>query len=143
MLEKFLRSPFVMMMILIMVGLVFVGSEEGWPVSMLFIPYFLFFVIYYLLIVIHNKQHPNRKIKLITFSPYELREEDEGLQYMTFKAMRNVYIFYSLAIPFGLSFIFLFQDVIPYLSMWLLVGFGVIQYLIYWLGIRKAFKEED
>lgn len=143
MLEKVLRSPFMMMVMLIMFGVVYVGAGEGWPLRVFYIPFFSFFLLYFLLIVFHNKRHPEKKIKVFTLIPYELREDDEGLQYITFKAMRKVYIFYYFAIPFGIAMAFIFQHIIPYFTIWLLVTFGIVQYFIYWLEIRKAFTEED
>src|SRR5699024_2664446 len=121
----------------------FVGSEEGWALSVFLIPFLLLSIIYFLLIAYHNKLHPKRKMSLFSFIPYELREDDEGLQYLTFKAMRKVYIFYYIAIPVGILLISIFENLIPHFSMWLLVAFGVIQYFIYWLGIRHVIKEED
>lgn len=142
MLEKFLRSPFMMMLILIMLGIIAVGHNEGWHVGLYFVPFYAFFVGYFLLLFWHNHKNPQHKIKIFTVIPYELHEEDEGLQYFTFKAMRKVYIFYYFAIPFGILLLYLFQQLIPYFGIWLLVAFGVIQYFIYWFEIKKAFSEE-
>lgn|SRR5690625_2071768 len=143
MLEKILRSPFMMMSILIMLGVVFVGVSEGWPIQTYYLPFIGLLVIYYSLLFYHNKQHPERKIKVFTLTPYELKEDDEGLQYITFRAMRKVYIFYSFAIPIGILLVFIFQWFISYITIWILVALGVFQYFIYWWEIRKAFTEEE
>ncbi|MBO1002206.1 hypothetical protein ACFSKI_06380 [Pseudogracilibacillus auburnensis] len=143
MLERILRSPIVMIVMLIYLGIFYVGIQEGWPFNFLIYPFIIIFVGYFGLLFIHNKKYPNRKIKFISFIPYELREEDEGLQWITYKATRKVYIFYYYAIPFGIVFVTFFQPFIPYFPIWLLVAFGVIQYLIYWFEMKKILKEED
>lgn len=141
--EKILRSPFMMMAILIMVGVVFVGASENWPFELYYIPFVVILVFYFIILFYHNKKHPGKKIRIFTIVPYELREEDEGLQYITFKAMRKVYIFYSFAIPLGIFLVAVLQPVISYFTICLLVFMGCMQYLLYWLEIRKAFIEED
>ena len=141
-LERLLRSPLVMIAMLVYLGVVYVGVQEEWPYGKLFIPFFTLFIVYFGLMLIHNKKHPARKIKLLTYIPYELREEDEGMQWVTFKATRKVYIFYYFAIPIGIVLVTMFHDIIPYFVIWLLVALGVIQYLIYWMEMRKVFKEE-
>lgn len=143
MLERILRSPLVMIVMLIYLGVLYVGVHEGWPYRMLVYPFFTLFIVYFGVMMIHNKKHPNRKINIFTYIPYELREEDEGLQWITYKATRKVYIFYYFAIPCGILLVTVFHSVIPYFPIWLLVSFGVTQYLIYWFEIRKIFKEED
>lgn len=142
MLEKFLRSPFTMMLIMIMIGVFFVGISEEWALHVYFIPFYAFLIIYFILLFIHNQKHPQRKIKFFTMTPYELREDDEGLQHFTFKAMRKVYIFYYFAVPIGIVLMYWFQYIVPYFAIWLLVAFGVAQQFIYWLEIKKAFSEE-
>lgn len=143
MLEKFLRSPFMMMVMLIIVGIVSIGAKEGWPFSIYYFPFIGIMIIYFVLLFYHNKKFPKRKLKVFTIVPYELREDDEGLQYFTFKAMRKVYIFYYFAIPAGILLLFVFNNVIPNLPICLLVVFGITQYFIYWFEMRKAFTEED
>lgn len=139
--EKIVRSPLMMIMWLILFGIIYVGAHKGWAAWVLF-SYFGLFAIYIALIVIHNLKNPNKKIALISFIPYELREDDEGIQWYTFKATRKVYIFYSMAIPFGVLALTIFEGIIPYFPIWLLILFGIIQVSIYWFEIRKAFKEE-
>src|SRR5699024_7807937 len=119
--EKILRSPFMMMLILIMVGVVFVGASEDWPFELYYLPFVIIMVIYFILLFYHNKKHPDQRIRVFTIVPYELREEDEGMQYITFKAMRKVYIFYAFTIPLGIFLIAALQPVIPYFTICLLV----------------------
>lgn len=142
-LEKYLRSPLLMIIMLIYFGIIYVGVQEEWSYGKIFYPFFILFIIYYALIVFHNKKEPNRKITIFTYIPYELREDDEGMQWMTFKATRKVYIFYYFAIPGGIALYSIFNGFIPYFTVWLLVFFGVIQYLIYWFETKEILKEED
>lgn len=130
-----------MMLMLIYMGLIYVGVQENWPPDILFYPFLLIMGLYFGLLCIHNKRHPERKIKWITYIPYELREEDEGMQWVTYKATRKVYIFYYFAIPPSIVIV-TFVTFIPYLEIWLLVSFGVIQYFIYWYETRKVLKED-
>ena len=141
-LERFLRSPIIMIVFLFFVGFIYVGIQEGWSDNLLFYPFIIFILFYFGLMLIHNKKHPEKPIKWTSFIPYELREEDEGMQWITFKATRRVYIFYAFAIPLGILLITIFQELIPYFAIWLLVSFGAIQYLIYWFGTKKVLKEE-
>src|SRR5690625_4425128 len=127
MLEKISRSPLVMIVMLIYLGIIYVGIQEGWSYSALFYPFLILFIVYIGLIIIHNKRYPERKIKILTYITYELREEDEGMQWITFKATRKVYIFYYFAIPLGIVLVTMFQALIPYFTIWLLVLFGVVQ----------------
>ncbi|MEI3604370.1 hypothetical protein SPD48_01580 [Pseudogracilibacillus sp. SE30717A] len=143
MLERILRSPLLMISILIYLGIVYVGVQEGWSKALLFYPFLISFLIYFAFVYIHNKRNPDKRIKWITYIPYELREDDEGLQWITFKATRKVYIFYSFAIPIGIVLYTFFHEVISYFTIWMLVGFGIIQYLIYWLETKDILKGEE
>lgn len=122
MLERFLRSPLVPIIILVGLGGAFVVKQEHLQYRPLITwPLFTFIIIYFLLIVIHNRRNKDRKIKLYTFVPYELREEDEGMQWITFKACRKIYIFYYFAIPVGILLAVFFAESVPYFTIWLLV----------------------
>ncbi|MGM8211547.1 hypothetical protein ACLIBH_02015 [Virgibacillus sp. W0430] len=141
--ERILRSPFVMMAMLISIGVVYVGVEEQWAFELFLYPVIIFFVTYLGLLIYHNKKYPNKKINIITYIPYELREEDEGMQWATYKATRKVYIFYYFAIPASIVFVTILHTVIPYIAIWILVVLGVIQYFIYWYEMRTLLKEGD
>lgn len=47
-------------------------------------------------------RHPARKIPFFHYIPVEFREEDEGLQWVTYRACRKTYIFLYSAVPAGL-----------------------------------------
>ncbi|WP_309119442.1 hypothetical protein [Paenibacillus sp.] len=88
------------------------------------------------LIFLYNRRHPKHRVKALGFVPAEFRETDEGHQWVTFKACRNVYIYYTLALPAAAGACFVFADY----RLTALVGIGALglgQYLVYWLTIRK------
>lgn len=143
MMERILKSPFIMMIMLMFVGLVYIGFQEAWKPEFFFLPFILVFIGYYFLVYIYNKKNPDNRVKIMNLLPYELREDDEGLQWITYKATRKVYIFYYYAIPIGIVAVTFFADFIPYFPILLLVSFGVVQYFIYWLEFHRALKEEE
>lgn len=81
---------------------------------------------------IYNRKNPHDKIRLFGFIPSEFREIDEGQQWVTYKACRNVYIYYSIALPVtaGICFLFSQHNFVPLLCIGLL---GAGQYIVYWL----------
>ncbi|WP_218668310.1 hypothetical protein [Sediminibacillus massiliensis] len=143
--ERFLKSPFISVIILALLGVLLVSFHEGWldNGNWVLFPLLLFIAGYYALMKHHNKRNPEKRIKLHTYIPYELREEDEGMQWVTFKACRKVYIFYCFAIPVGMVLAISLQDIIPYFPIWLLLSIGALQYFIYWSEIRKLELEGD
>ncbi|KIL51331.1 hypothetical protein KP77_08430 [Jeotgalibacillus alimentarius] len=86
-------------------------------------------------IPIYNRINPQNKIKP-QIIPMELREEDEGMQWLTFKATRSVYVFFALIIPPAIALTAYFNHVI-YLPVLILTAMGVIQYAIYWVHMRR------
>ncbi len=99
-------------------------------------------VFFFTLIIIHNRKNPQRKINLNSWKPYEMKEEDEGLKWVTFQACRKVYIFYAFAIPVSAILII---NLYHYRSVPLFVLFlmGSIQYVIFWWEERKYLKFEE
>jgi len=85
---------------------------------------------------LHNRKHPHDRINSLGLIPPEFQETDEGQQWITFKACRNVYVYYTYALPViaGICFLFSTSRFIPLLSIGAL---GLGQYLVYWLTIRK------
>jgi hypothetical protein len=93
-----------------------------------------------ILIKVHNHKNPEDRIKLAGYIPYEFREMDEGQQWVTYKACRNVYIYYSLAIPVAAFICFGFSQniFVPILSVGAL---GVGQYIVYWLTTFRLLNQ--
>ncbi|MEC2078688.1 hypothetical protein, partial [Metabacillus fastidiosus] len=92
----------------------------------------MFTFLWFILIKLYNRKNPNDKIKLLGFIPSEFREIDEGQQWVTYKACRNVYIYYSFALPVtaGICFLFSHNVLVPLMCIGLL---GIGQYIVYWL----------
>jgi hypothetical protein len=100
-------------------------------------PYVLVIPIFILLgiIPIYNWRNPNDRIKP-TLIPMEFKEEDEGLQWITFKATRKVYIFYAVFMPFAIA-ITAYLNHISYIPLILLTIMGMTQYFIFWYEVKK------
>jgi hypothetical protein len=91
------------------------------------------------LIHLYNRKNPQHPVKAWGFIPSEFQEMDEGHQWVTFKACRNVYIYYTFALPLvaGVCFVFAEFKLIPLFSIGAL---GLGQYIVYWLTIKKLNK---
>lgn len=140
MIERFLRSPLTMGLFLIGVGLVFalgiITEEPGISFTVVKIGFALFSIIYFALMIHHNRKHPHRKIRIFTYIPYELKEEDEGHQYITYRACRKVYIYYYFAIPAAIAFVTFFRN-IEWMPVLILAVLGLGQYYTFWTEIKK------
>jgi hypothetical protein len=97
---------------------------------------------FFLLVTVHNRRHPSSKISMATWTPYEFKEEDEGLKWITLQACRKVYMFYYYAIPAAALVIFFFGDrrFVPFAVLFLM---GAIQYFIFWREERKYNREQE
>ncbi len=139
MLERMIRSPLTMILyviVLVTLMLVKVYTDFLADYETYFYCAALLIVLgFYLLIFIHNQKHPSRKIRSASL----LKEEDEGMKWITYQACRKVYIFYSFSIPIGLVIIVLFRDYII-TPLIVLGGMSITQYIIYWLEERKFLK---
>ncbi|WP_226672053.1 hypothetical protein [Rossellomorea aquimaris] len=139
MLKKIFQSPIFNVVLIIGLGLVMIGDHyaEHIPAWLVVDPMVLGVPILILmaLIPIYNKRHPTSRIKPSVI-PMEMREEDEGMQWLTFKATRKVYIFFAFAIPIGIALTAYLQH-IPYLPVVLFSVMGAMQYLIYWFQMKS------
>jgi len=88
--------------------------------------------LWFILTEFYNRKNSDDKIRLFGFIPSEFREIDEGQQWVTYKACRNVYIYYSIALPVtaGICFLFSQHNFVPLLCIGVL---GAGQYIVYWL----------
>lgn len=93
---------------------------------------FILAFVWTILIKLYNNKNPQNKSKLNSFIPYEFREMDEGQQWVTFKACRNVNIYYSLAIPVVTIICFVFSQNI-FVPILCIGALGVGQYIVYWM----------
>ncbi|WP_374055775.1 hypothetical protein [Rossellomorea sp. FM04394] len=139
MLKKIFQSPLFNAVLIIGLGIIMLGDHYAdhipdWLVvdsMVLGIPILIMMAI----IPIYNRRHPGNRIKPSVI-PMELREEDEGMQWLTFKATRKVYTFFAFAIPIGIA-LTAYLHHIPYFPIILLIGMGVVQYLIYWFQMKR------
>lgn len=148
MVEKLLRLPLFQIILLILVGLIILEENhslnlpKSLPPSLLIYIFISVFIIWIILIKVYNYNNPYQKFNIFTLIPTELREDDEGLRWITFHACRNVYIYYSLAIPTGMGIISYFNEV-KFISLLVLVILGLGQYIIYWLEIKKIYEPTE
>ena len=99
-------------------------------------------ITFFIKLVKHNRKYPHKKLPLFYLKPPEYIEDDELFQHVTGLATKKVYTFFISAIPI-LAVLYI---VLPIGKMWMVIGLlflGVIQYLIYYLEIRKYVAEED
>lgn len=90
----------------------------------------------------HNRQNPSRKVSPFSIRPLEYLEQDEGMTYITRKAVQKVYTFITWALPILATF----AIILPLPKLFIIYGILAValgQYLIYYLEIRKHFKEES
>ncbi|MED0958270.1 hypothetical protein [Bacillus paramycoides] len=148
MIEKWLRLPLFQIILLILVGLIILEKNDSLTFSNFIHPSLLIyvfitvFIIWIILMKLYNRTNPYQKFNIFTLMPTELREDDEGLRWITFQACRNVYIYYSLAIPIGIGLISYFNEV-KFISLLILVILGLGQYIIYWLEIKKIYEPTE
>lgn len=141
--ERFLRSPFTMSVFLIGLAAIYsvsiVLEQQNYMTTTIFIAYAFFVIIYFGTMVYFNRKYPDRKIRILTFIPYELKEEDEGQQYITYRACRKVYIYYYFAIPAAIVAVALFRkaELLPVITLTVL---GIGQYFIFWSEVKKLYE---
>jgi hypothetical protein len=141
MLPKMLRSPFIpMFSYLLIIGFLLISMIESQNhqslvrVSLLILT--AFSIIWVSLILFNNRKHPENKIKYWGVIPPEFQEVDEGQQWVTYKACRSVYIYYSFALPLIVGLCFALSD-IKFMPILLMGVLGIGQYFVYWISIRK------
>ncbi|MBC6975169.1 hypothetical protein H9I32_23230 [Bacillus sp. Xin] len=142
MLNHILRSPFFPMSLLVFITAFLLLSLMNTQVFLakLCFGILIFFTFgWSLFIKLYNRRNPKNKIKSMSIVPPEFREMDEGQQWVTFKACRNVYIYYTFAIPVTVLICFIFSqnNLVPLLSIGVL---GIGQYVIYWLTTIYVLK---
>lgn len=140
-LESILRSPFMSIIAILLIGSwvtyqLIPGTDH--LENFLLTAAVIFALTWVTLTIWHNKRNPKKRISLTGFPP-EIREDDEGLRYLTMQAARKTYIFVYNAIPIALVVTIWIQTIIvPVISLCLI---GIVQQLIYWLELRKWYHE--
>ncbi len=102
-------------------------------IVLIFVAYFLLF---YWLVVQHNKRMPKHKINLFSLKPQEYMEDDELFQEVTKRATKKVYSYFVWSIPLvaGLSIGFQAGTIGTVIGL-LFLSMG--QYFIYYKEIKK------
>ncbi|WP_226665234.1 hypothetical protein [Metabacillus litoralis] len=139
MLNRIFQSPLFNSILILCFGVVMLGNHytNEVPNWMNLDPLVLGIPILLLIafIPIYNMRNPKNKVKA-SLIPMEFKEEDEGLQWITYKATRKVYIFFASFIPIAIALTAYLKD-FPYFPIILLVAMGIVQYLIFWLELIK------
>ena len=118
-----------------------IGAVQGFMVIAALITYLILITVFMMKIKKHNNEHPHQKISIWAIRPPEYLEQDEGMTHITRIAVQKVYTFYTWSLPLLATIVILLP--LPRLAIIygiLAVAFG--QYLVYYLEIRKHFKEE-
>ena len=139
MLKRTFQSPLFNIVLIFGLGIIMIGNRysEHVPSWLNIDPMVLGIPILIMIAIIplYNKRNPEDPIKA-SLIPMEMREEDEGMQWVTFKATRNVYIFFAFSIPVAIALTAYFNH-IPYLPIVLLIVMGISQYLIFWIQMKR------
>ncbi|PET92246.1 hypothetical protein CN527_30705 [Bacillus cereus] len=135
MIKQVLRSPLIGASIFVLIIAFLLFSLMNTQVILAKLCFGILVTVTFLWIIltsIYNRKNPYDKIRLFGFIPSEFREIDEGQQWVTYKACRSVYIYYSIALPVtaGICFLFSQHNFVPLLCIGLL---GAGQYIVYWL----------
>ena len=114
MIKQVLRSPLIgaSIFVLIIAFLLFSLMNTQVILAKLCFDFSDGYFLWLILTRIYNRKNPHDKIRLFGFIPSEFREIDEGQQWVTYKACRNVYIYYSIALPVTQGFAFSFLNII-------------------------------
>ena len=118
-----------------------IEAFEGFIVFGAIILYLILLTIFMAKLKKHNEENPAQKISAFGIRPPEYLEQDEGMTFITRKAVQKVYTFITWALPFLATF----AIVLPLPRLLIIYGILAIafgQYLIYYLEVRKHFKEE-
>ncbi|TSB48421.1 hypothetical protein [Alkalicoccobacillus porphyridii] len=138
MIEKMIRSPITQLFCVGMLMIWFYVLAKPFPTLVPIVLVILvgFLIAFLILMFIHNKRNPNRKVRFFTMTPYELLEDDEGQQWVTNRACRKVYVMYWYAIPLmgALMVSFPYFPEVPLILLFIL---AIIQYSIMYIEIKR------
>ncbi|UGB28752.1 hypothetical protein [Metabacillus sp. B2-18] len=139
MLKRIFQSPIFNALLVLGLGIIMLGNHYSDDVpSLLKIDPLVLGVpilILILAIPINNMKNPKNKVKP-SLIPMEFKEEDEGLQWITYKATRKVYIFFASFLPIAIA-LTAYLNHIPYFPVILLTGMAIVQYVLFWLEHKK------
>jgi hypothetical protein len=144
MLSKMARSPFWSLVFIfeLVIFYFLITLIEQQPLksvltSILGLIIFVSFIIWILSIRAYNKQNPTKKISMLSVIPVEFRDDDEGMEWLTNRATRKVYVFFYNALPAAFILLIFFPQV-EWLPIMIILLLAICQFLIFWLEIKKA-----
>ncbi|ANU11364.1 hypothetical protein A1A1_15199 [Planococcus antarcticus DSM 14505] len=117
------------------------GLIAGFVIIGSLLLYFLMLIIFYVQLRRHNEKNPTQKISPFAVRPPEYLEQDEGMTHITRKASQKVYSFMIWSLPM-LAVFAMFSPLSRIYTVLAILLVAFIQYVIYYLEIRKHFKEE-
>ncbi|MFD2212275.1 hypothetical protein [Metabacillus endolithicus] len=139
MLKRIFQSPIFNALLVLGLGIIMLGNHysDDVPNWLKVDPLVLGIPILILIsaIPINNMKNPKNKVKP-SLIPMEFKEEDEGLQWITYKATRKVYIFFASFLPIAIA-LTAYLNHIPYFPVILLTGMAIVQYVLFWLEHKK------
>jgi hypothetical protein len=140
-LESLLRSPLINAFIFMIIGIIMILLHlHDWVSFYLINALGLIAVAvalgWFVLSYMHNRIYPTRTIKLFTYLPPELREDDEGGKWVTLQAMRKTYILFYIGIPSIMAMMMVIKNsiIVPISGLTLL---GILMQIILWYELRK------
>lgn len=116
-----------------------IGPFESLLIFGSIIVYLIMIAIFSARVKQYNENNPQYKISMFSLRPPEYLEADEGMTYITRRAVQKVYSFYSIALP-ALATAVIILPVPRLVTIYAILGLAFMQYLIYYLEIRKHFK---
>lgn len=132
MLPRLMRSPvFPILLFLNLFFVFYVGRTSAVTPPLFVVLALVIPVAWCILLIVHNKYYPKQKIKLLSFIPAEFSEMDEGQQWMTYRACRNVYMYYSIALPLCFVIYVCTSSHSTLEPLYYLAGLGLGQYVVY------------
>lgn len=118
-----------------------IGPFEGLLIFGAIFVYLILLTIFLSKVKQYNKNNPQQKISMFSIRPPEYLEADEGMTYITRRAVQKVYTFYSLALP-ALATVVIILPIPRLFIIFAILGLAFVQYGIYYAEVRKHFKEE-
>lgn len=119
-----------------------IGPFEAFLIFGSILVYLILITVFIAKVKGYNKKNPEQKISLLSIRPPEYLEADEGMTHITRRAVQKVYTFYSWALPLLATVVIILP--LPRLAIiYAILGLAFVQYWIYYLEIRKHFKEAE
>ncbi|MBU9672955.1 hypothetical protein KQ939_07135 [Planococcus sp. CP5-4] len=113
---------------------------EGFVLFAALMAYLVLITIYLIALGSYNRKNPDKKISAFSIRPPEYMEQDEGMTFITRKAVQKVYTFITWSLPF-FAVVVMLAPVPKLLIIWGILAIAFGQNLIYYLEMRRHLKE--